>query len=80
MGKEGRVEKKITRGLGFKPDTYYILGKGPMLHTMEVAMLREVSLSVAIDRLGRLYNTHDCVWHAIDFVRFCSVNSSALQV
>ena len=43
-------------GPGLEPGTCRLLGKGPQLHAMEV--VQQASLSVPIDRVGRLATPH----------------------
>ena len=63
-GKKGRVEKKVRAArppdLGLEPGTCRVLGEGPGLHAG--GLFRQASLSVPIDRVGRLRNTMCCVF------------------
>ena len=73
----GRCEKTISRrrkegwrkktpGPGLEPGTCRVLGEGRQLHAM--GLFRRESLSVPIDRVGRLRNTTCCV-----FWSFCTI-------
>ena len=68
--KGGRVEKKVHAGSGLEPGTCRVLGECPQLHAR--GLFRQASLSVPIDRVGRLCNTKCCMFWR-DFVRFYSV-------
>ena len=64
-GRKGGWEGKKARavrpwGSGLEPGTCHVLGEGPQLHTM--GLFRQASLSVPIDRVGRLRNTSCCVF------------------
>ena len=50
---EKKARTACPRGPGLKPGTYRVLGDGPQFRQV----FRQVSLSVAIDRVGRLRNT-----------------------
>ena len=61
---EGRVEKKARAAgppdPGLEPGTCRVLGEGPQLHARGAVL--QASLSVPIDRVGRLRNTMCCVF------------------
>ena len=61
---EGRGEKKAhaarAPGPGLEPGTCPMLGEGPQLDGR--GLFRQGSLSVPIDRVGRLRNTMCCVF------------------
>ena len=75
--KEGRVEKKRAApplDPGLEPGTCRVLGEGPQLHAR--GLFRHASLSVPIDRVGRLATIaqhHVLRVLEIVFVRFCKI-------
>ena len=50
-----RGSPAARHGGGLEPGTCCVLGEGPQLHAM--GLFRQASLSVPIDRVGRLRNT-----------------------
>ena len=60
-GRKGGWRKKARAARpGLEPGTCRVLGEGPQLHA--TGLFRQASLSVPIDRVGRLRNTTCCVF------------------
>ena len=61
---KGGWRKKVRAarplGPGLEPETCRVLGEGPGLHAR--GLFRQASLSVPLDRVGRLGNTMCCVF------------------